>query len=125
MNHRIEITLSARKYAATYRGEHIGDFKSPETEAARWLLANGHAASDDTLTICRNGSPAMIGGVGWLADHTVEENEKVSPRWRKFRPFGLKPSDGAQTLCGSAAGGQDSILGVRLPPEAIAGSGAL
>ena len=37
MDHDLEITLSARKYATTYHGEHIGDFKSPETEAARWL----------------------------------------------------------------------------------------
>src|SRR5271170_2065413 len=99
MNHRIEITLSARKYATTYHGEHIGDFKSPETEAARYLLAHGLAVRDDALTICRNGRPAMIGGVDWLA---VEENEKVSPRWRRFRPFGLKPADSAVTVCGKA-----------------------
>jgi hypothetical protein len=102
MEHRIEIAAVKHKYAASYQGERIGEFRVPECDAARWLLANGHAARDDTLTICRNGSPAMIGGVGWLADHTVEENEKVSPRWRKFRPFGLKPADGPATVCGSA-----------------------
>ena len=125
INHCIEITPSARKYATTYHGEHIGDFKSPETEAARWLKANRGAANSDRLVICRNGRPALSGSVGWFADSTVEENEKVSPRWRKFRPFGLKPADDAQTVCGSAQEPQDSILGARLPPEAIASAGAL
>ena len=125
MNYCIEITLSARKYATTYDGEHLGDFKQPETEAARWLKANRGAANSDRLVIRRGDSPAMSGGVGWLADRTVEENEKVSPRWRKFRPFGLKPADGAQTVCGSAQEPQDLILGARLPPEAIASGGAL
>ena len=64
MDHHLEITFSARKYATTYRGEHIGDFKSPETEAARWLKANRGAVNSDTLTICRSGRPAMIGGLG-------------------------------------------------------------
>jgi hypothetical protein len=100
--HRIEIAPVKHKYAATYRGERIGEFRVPECDAARWLLANGHAARDDTLTICRNGRPALSGSVGWFADSTVEENEKVSPRWRKFRPFGLKPSDAPATVCGSA-----------------------
>jgi hypothetical protein len=94
MEHRIEI-------AATYRGERIGEFRGPECDAARWLLVNGLASRDDTLVSCRNGRPALTGSVGRLADSTVEENEKVSPRWRKFRPFGLKPSDGAQTVCGT------------------------
>jgi hypothetical protein len=102
MDHRIEIAAVKHKYAVTYRGERIGEFRVPECDAARWLLANGKAARADTLTVCRNGQEAMTGGVGWLADHTVEENEKVSPRWRKFRPFGVKPSDGPTTVCGSA-----------------------
>ena len=34
----------------------------------------------------------MSGNVGWLADHTVEENDKTSPRWIKFRAFDLKPA---------------------------------
>ncbi len=40
-------------------------------------------------------------------------------RWRKFRPFGLKPADGAQTVCGSAQEPQNSILGARLPPRPL------
>ena len=107
MNHCIEITLSSRKYVMAYHGDSIGDFKSPETEAARWLLANGHAAYDDTLTICRNGSPAMSGSICWLAGRTVIENEKESPRFAKWRPFAMAPSDGSATPCGNAQEPQD------------------
>jgi hypothetical protein len=32
--HRIEIELVGRKYAATYQGAQIGEWRSPETEAA-------------------------------------------------------------------------------------------
>ena len=64
MEHRIEIAAVKHKYAVSYQSERIGEFRVPECDAARWLLASGHAARDDTLTICRNGSPAMIGGLG-------------------------------------------------------------
>jgi hypothetical protein len=65
-------------------------------------LAHGLAARDDTLTICRNGSAAMIGSVGWLADKTVLEGEKDSPRFAKWRPFAMAPSERPATPCGSA-----------------------
>ena len=58
MDHLIEIAAVKHKHAATYRGEHIGEWRVPECDAARWLLANGHATRDDTLTVCRNGRPA-------------------------------------------------------------------
>jgi hypothetical protein len=98
----IEITLAARKYATTHHGEHIGDFKQPETEAARWLKANRGAVDSDTLTICRNGSPAMRGSIGWLAARTVLEGERESPRFAKWRPFVIEPADGPATACGTA-----------------------
>jgi len=102
MEHRIEIAAVKHKYAATYRDERIGEFRVPECDAARWLLANGHATRDDTLTVCRNGGPAMRGSIGWLAAHTVLEGERESPRFAKWRPFVIKPADGPSTPCGTA-----------------------
>ena len=113
MDHRIDITPAKLRYAAVYQGEKIGEFRVPECDAARWLLAEGKAAPDDRLTTYRDGRPALSGSVGWLAAHTVEENEKVSPRWRKFRPFGLKATDGPETVCGDAQDGQDAGKRVR------------
>ena len=57
MDHHIEITLAARKYHTTYHGGHIGDFKQPETEAARWLKANRGAVDSDTVIVCRTVGP--------------------------------------------------------------------
>jgi hypothetical protein len=102
MEHSIEITLSARKYATTYHGDHIGDFKQPATEAARWLKANRGAVDSDILTVCRNGRPALHGSIGWLAARTVLEGEKDSPRFAKYRPFVMAPSDRPATVCGTA-----------------------
>ncbi len=102
MEHLIEITAVKHKYTATYRDERIGEFRVPECDAARYLLAHGLAARDDVLTISRNGSAAMIGGVGWLADKTVLEGEKDSPRFAKWRPFAMAASDRPATPCGSA-----------------------
>jgi hypothetical protein len=102
LEHRIEITAVKHKYAAAYQGERIGEFRVPECDAARWLLANGRATRDDRLIVCRNGRPAMRGSIGWLAARTVIENEKESPRWAKYRPFSMAPSDRPATPCGSA-----------------------
>jgi hypothetical protein len=119
--HRIDI-LSARRmsgskwiaqgrYFASYLGARIGEFRVPESDFARWLLGHGHAAPDDKLVMCWNGRPALTGSVGWLADHTVEENVKVGARWAKFQPFDLKPSDALSPVCGDAQDGRDAILG--------------
>src|SRR5271170_1543365 len=102
MEHRIEIVAVKHKYAAAYLGERMGEFRVPECDAARWLLANGKATRDDVLVSCRDGRPALTGTVGWLADHTVAENDRSSPRWTKWRPFAMAPADGPATLCGSA-----------------------
>jgi len=97
VNHHIAITWAKRKaegrivgigsYFATYKGVVIGEWRVPECSAARC-----HASHSDILVTTRNGRPAMSGNVGWLADHTVEENDKVSPRWAKYRPFDLGPA---------------------------------
>jgi hypothetical protein len=113
MEHRIEITLAGRKYAATYQGEHIGDFKSPETEGARWLKANAGAVDSDALVTTRNGQPAMRGSVGWFAGHSVLDNEKISARWVKYRPFD------AAARVGSAQDGHGEVFGTRVAPEAV------
>ena len=116
--HRIEITLAGQKYAATYQGARIGEWRSPETEAARWLTAHG-AADSDTLVTMRNGRPATRGSIGWLASRSIEENDKVSPRWTKWRPFPTKPTEGGATLCGTAQEAQDSILGGMIPADSL------
>ena len=55
--HRIEIEHARRyvngswvghgTYHARFDGELIGTWRVPECDAARWLLANGHATRDD------------------------------------------------------------------------------
>src|SRR5271165_7337156 len=70
MEHRIKIVSAHRLrpgnadvwigqgcYFASYRGERIGEFRSPETESARWLIDNAHAAPDDAAVVCRDGWP--------------------------------------------------------------------
>ena len=109
MEHEIEIILTGRKYAANYRGDLIGCWRSPETEGARWLKDHG-AADADTLITTRNGRPAMRGNVGWLAAHSVLENERVSPRWVKYRPFATpagvgSAQDGLHEVFGTQAAG--------------------
>jgi hypothetical protein len=70
MEHRIEIVSARRQsgnrwigqgtYFADYQGQRIGEFRVPERDAARWLLANGHALPDDRLVTCRNGRPRAV-----------------------------------------------------------------
>jgi hypothetical protein len=110
MEHRIEITPAKHKYAAAYQGEKIGEFRVPECDSARWLVAQGHAQPGDTMVTTRNGVPAMRGSVAWLAGQTVEENEKVSPRWVKWRPFAIRPSERPETVDGSAQEPPRAIL---------------
>jgi hypothetical protein len=105
--HRIDITPARQgRYFASYLGERIAKFRVPESESARWLIASGYAAPDDKLVMCWNGRRALTDSVGWLADRTVQENEKVGPRWAKFQPFDLRPSDGPETVSRDAQDGQ-------------------
>jgi hypothetical protein len=75
MEHRIEIERAKRKdpkgrwigqgiYATRWNGDLIGTWREPSCDAARWLLERFHAARDDTLVMCRDGKPALIGVVG-------------------------------------------------------------
>jgi hypothetical protein len=66
-----------QQYRVFFEGEEIGSWRVPEHAAARWLLERGKAQRSDTL---RTGG--MSGGVGWFADHTV--NEKGTPRVVKW-----------------------------------------
>jgi hypothetical protein len=118
MEHRIEIALARRWYGsswvghghyfANYQGERIGEWRVPECEAARWLKANRGAVDTDVLVTTRSGQPSMRGSIGWLAERTVEENDRVSPRWIKWRAFGVEPQDGVQRICST---------GVKLPSD--------
>ena len=76
------------RYLVSFRGKLIGTFRTPACEAARYLLDHGLATREDRLVMCREGGvPALSSSVGWFADRTVEENDKVSPRWAKHRPL--------------------------------------
>jgi hypothetical protein len=129
MEHRIEITWARRwngaawvghgLYFADYQGQRIGEWRVPQCDGARWLLANG-ADRSDILVTTRSGRPAMRGGVGWFADRTIVENEKVSPRWAKWRPFEIRASDRPATVCGASAGGHLGEMGADMPPTALA-----
>jgi hypothetical protein len=83
-----------------YNGEPLGEQRTPCCTAARWLLERAHAARSDILAmvrdrdpsdqqnpICDRPYPCMIGSVGWFADHTVVENERVGPVWGRWKPF--------------------------------------
>ena len=123
MEHRIDITrVTHGAYGVDYQGERIGQWRVPSCDAARWLIAHGKAERLDTLIMARDGVPAMRGGVGWLADRTVTENDKVSPRWSKWRPFVALPSDRPATVCGGVA---DALLGEILTGHALRRLGRL
>jgi hypothetical protein len=121
MQHRIDITrVTHSAHGVTYQGEHIGQWRVPSCEAARWLLAHGKAQRSDLLIMTLDGAPAMRGGIGWLADRTVTENDKIGPRWSKWRPFAGLPSEGAPWCAVSVAGGQVAEKGAEMPFAAIA-----
>jgi hypothetical protein len=94
--YRIEIAPARRwsgsswvghgSYYASHEGKRIGEWRNPECDGARWLKAHG-AADADILITTRDGVPCMRGSIGWFAARTVEENEKVSPRWVTYRPW--------------------------------------
>jgi hypothetical protein len=128
MEHRIEITHAKLQragewvghgtYSTLYNGEIIGTWRTPECDGARYLLSAGLARPDDRLTVCRGGSPCLAGSVGWFADRTVQENEKISPRWTKWRPFSMAPKDSPEKVCGRTEDGQKAPAATHLPPEA-------
>jgi hypothetical protein len=116
MQHRINITrVTHSAHAVDYEGKRIGQWRVPSCEAARWLLAHGKAERADTLIMEHDGVPALRGGIGWLADRTVTENDKIGPRWGKWRPFAGLPSDRPAPVCGSPAGGQADQGGAGMP----------
>ena len=115
MQHRIDITRVTRSaHAVTYEGERIGQWRVPSCEVARWLIAH-KAQRSDTLIMTHDGAPAMRGGIGWLAERTVTENDKIGPRWSKWRPFGGLPSEAPPQCAVSAAGGQVAPEGADMP----------
>jgi hypothetical protein len=101
------------RYLVSFQGEVIGTFRTPVCEAGRYLLEHRLATRADKLVMCRaenvpstgeqsEGVPVLSGSVGWFADRSMEENEKVSPRWAKHRPMPaqLARTDAAGTLVG-------------------------
>ena len=76
-----------------YNGKAIGASNSPIYAAARWLLDNGAAFPDDTVSTYRGETLCMSGKAGELAKRTVEENNHGNPsltlrRWRAFQTLG-------------------------------------
>jgi hypothetical protein len=109
MNHRIDIQLlRPGRYRASFLGEPIGEWRVPECDAARWLIAYG-AALDDTLTTYRGDTLCFTGQVAWLAARTVMESDKFGPRWRKWEPH---PGIAPPASRGSAQDGQEENPGV-------------
>jgi hypothetical protein len=77
----------SRKYRVLFEGKEIGVWKDPECSAARYLLEKKLAAKSDALRSYRGDTPRLSGGIGWLAGHTVREDELTSPTFVKWRPF--------------------------------------
>lgn len=97
MEHRIELKHARRqsrrnrighgRYATTYLGETIGEFRCPLCESARYLLSAGLASEGDMITAYRDGKPSITGNLGALSKMTVTENEKAGPAWSKWNPM--------------------------------------
>jgi hypothetical protein len=87
---------SETRYCVTYDDREIGTWRVPECSAARRLLELGHAERGDRLHVYRADKLCMTGGIGWLADRTVvEDNDTGTPRFVKWRP--LPPQWGASS----------------------------
>jgi hypothetical protein len=99
-----------------YLGESLGEMRSPCCSTARWLLERSLASRDDLIAMVRDRdasgqqSPVcdhpylcITGSVGWFADHTVIENERVGPVWGRWKPFPAR-GVGGKTAAGAAAG---------------------
>ena len=88
MEIRIELKATGRGRTAAYlAGEHLGTWSEPMCAAARLILKRGAASPSDTLIGCRDGRPAISGGVGWFAARTVIENAKTGPKFARWRPL--------------------------------------
>jgi hypothetical protein len=98
-NIRIElraVSLGHGKTPMFYQGKVIGSSHSPIYAAARWLLENGLANSDDEVATYRGSTPCQSGKVGELAKRTVEEAKHGNPslifrRWKAFRHGAVEP----------------------------------
>ena len=84
MNHRLEYG----ERGVCYRGAKIA---ADEHGAARWLLANGEALPDDTMTTWRGSMACLTRHVGWFAKRTVRETDKAGPTSVRWRPFPAVP----------------------------------
>ena len=73
-----------------------------ECGLARHLIASGQAQRSDRLVTTRNGVRCMSGSMGWFADHYVEESARISPRFRKWRPYSRDRLDRPARVCGEA-----------------------
>jgi hypothetical protein len=95
-NYRLDVSTSRRGVTAvSYQGELIADC---ECAAARWLIANAHAAEGDTMTTWRGGMPCLSGRVGWFSVRTVRENKNSGPTYARWIPFPTTAVAPGQTL---------------------------
>jgi hypothetical protein len=74
-------------YTAEYNGKIIVTSDVAEHAAARYLMNNDLAKEDDMLVTYVEGKRSLTGSIKWFAEHTVQENEKISARTVKWRPF--------------------------------------
>jgi hypothetical protein len=88
MDHRIEITPLNRNLFRVFYGElELKPSRVPMCDVARYLLAKGLAQPEDRLITTLRTVHSMSGQIGWLAEHTVKEDDDHGPRFVKWRPF--------------------------------------
>jgi len=92
--------IVVKKHTVIYEGEAIGRFRVPICAAARWLIKNRGAERRDILATVRDRAVAgddsgecsepylaMVGSLGWFADRTVKETDKVGPAFWRSNAF--------------------------------------
>lgn len=84
----ITYPVGQREWAMEVNSWNRGVSRTPLLSAARLLLAEG-VPPDAPLTLQHRGSDtiAMRTTVGAAAELTVEEGDRPSPRFRKFKEF--------------------------------------
>lgn len=85
--HRTGLGNTETRYRVLYKDEEIGVWRYPEHAAARKLLEMG-ASRNDVLHVFHGGAPSSRAQLGWLADHTIVEDDRHGgPYLVKWRPM--------------------------------------
>lgn len=70
----------------------------PLLDACREIKRVGGVPGDEQIALCREGRDGwdLACSLEWGAAHTVEENNKIGPRFRKWQPFSASSMTGEQ-----------------------------